>query len=193
MASVKSSRSIKGVLTLIFVMLLASGSLRLGSIGIAVASSPADGDIFASDAEPAQCVTDAETAALMEMLKTRAAQQDEVEAKQSERQLVLEKMEADVMANLARVEDAEHRLAETINDVSSASLDDIGQLTSVYQSMKPKAAAQLFEQMSAEFAAGFLGEMPPASAAGILSALSAEKAYAVSVVLAGRNANAPSE
>jgi flagellar motility protein MotE (MotC chaperone) len=47
--------------------------------------------------------------------------------------------------------------------------------------------------MSPEFAAGFLGRMAPEAAAAILSGMSAEAAYGISVIVAGRNANAPTE
>ena len=70
---------------------------------------------------------------------------------------------------------------------------DLSRLTSVYEAMKPKDAAALFEAMEPEFAAGFLGRMRPDAAAGIMTGLSPETAYMISVVLAGRNARAPTE
>jgi flagellar motility protein MotE (MotC chaperone) len=45
--------------------------------------------------------------------------------------------------------------------------------------------------MDPDFAAGFLGRMRPAAAAGIMAGLSPQKAYTISVLLAGRNAQAP--
>ena len=58
---------------------------------------------------------------------------------------------------------------------------------------KPKDAAALFETMDPSFAAGFLSRMPADAAAGVLAGLSPEAAYTISVVMAGRNANAPQE
>ena len=46
----------------------------------------------------------------------------------------------------------------------------------------------MFEQMAPEFAAGFLGRMKPAAAANVMAGLSPMSAYAISVLLAGRNA-----
>ena len=57
----------------------------------------------------------------------------------------------------------------------------------MYRQMKPKQAAQIFDQMPPSFAAGFLGEMAPESAALIMANMDAERAYAVSLLLAGRN------
>ncbi|MEZ5673973.1 MAG: hypothetical protein R3D81_01625 [Thalassovita sp.] len=70
---------------------------------------------------------------------------------------------------------------------------DIGTLVAVYENMKPKDAAPLFEEMDPNFAAGFLSRMKPEAAAGIMAGLSPNVAYTISVVLAGRNAEAPKE
>jgi flagellar motility protein MotE (MotC chaperone) len=45
--------------------------------------------------------------------------------------------------------------------------------------------------MAPDFAAGFLAQMRPDAAAAVLSGLDPNKAYTISVVLAGRNALAP--
>jgi flagellar motility protein MotE (MotC chaperone) len=57
--------------------------------------------------------------------------------------------------------------------------------------MKPKDAAALFEEMDPGFAAGFLGRMRAVAAASVMAGLSPQTAYSVSVIMAGRNANAP--
>ena len=192
MKGTQKRRSPRGILAFVVAMLLLSGSLRLGSIGIAVASSPTNIDQKTRAIEAvSECVTDAETQELMDLLKARSERIFAMEAAQEKRQIELTAAEAAILENLSRVEEAEARLSQTIQLVDGASSKDINKLTSVYESMKPKDAALLFEQMSPDFAAGFLAEMSPSAAAGILSGLTSEKAYAVSVVLAGRNANAP--
>jgi len=190
MKGAKKTQSPRGILVFVVAMLLLSGSLRLGSVGIAVASSPPDSTQAAADHD-AECVTDAETQELMTLLQARSERVSAVEAEQKMRQVELANAEAKILESLNRVEEAEVRLSQTIQRVDGASSEDISKLTSVYESMKSKDAALLFEQMMPDFAAGFLAEMSPSAAAGILSGLTSEKAYAVSVVLAGRNANAP--
>ena len=191
MTESKKARSPRKILIFVVAMLLLSGSLRLGSVGIAIASSPEDTEPSTEDGATLECVTDAETQELMALLRERSDRVAEVEATQAQRQKDLVQAEAELLENLNKLEDAETRLSATIQRVDGASSDDVSRLTSVYESMKPKDAALLFEQMNPEFAAGFLAEMSPSAAAGILSGLTAEKAYAISVVLAGRNANAP--
>ncbi len=46
----------------------------------------------------------------------------------------------------------------------TAAQDDLAQLTSVYESMKPADASAIFAEMDPNLAAGFLGMMQPESA-----------------------------
>ncbi|MFV0512284.1 MAG: MotE family protein [Jhaorihella sp.] len=101
--------------------------------------------------------------------------------------------DAAVTRKLSALGEAEKRLKATLALADSAAEGDLGRLTEMYQQMKPKESAALFEQMQPEFAAGFLARMRPEAAAGILAGMNPQSAYAVSVVLAGRNANAPKE
>lgn len=98
-----------------------------------------------------------------------------------------------ISRRIAELEKAEQALRDTLAIADQASEKDLLQLTELYQAMKPKDAAALFNGMDPEFSAGFLGRMRPAEAAAIMSGMEAEKAYAVSALLAGRNANAPRE
>ena len=98
-----------------------------------------------------------------------------------------------IEARLAALGDTEAKLASTIAMADGAAEADLARLTSVYESMKPKDAAALFEQMAPPLAAGFLGRMKPGAAAGILGGMTAQRAYAVTALLAGRNAGAPTQ
>ena len=91
-------------------------------------------------------------------------------------------------ARLAELAAAEDSLRRTLAIAETAAEDDLAGLTRVYETMKPKDAAALFERMDARFAAGFLARMRPEAGAGIMAGLSPEAAHAISVVLAGRNA-----
>jgi len=91
------------------------------------------------------------------------------------------------------LEDAENRLADTLALADNAAEKDLERLTSVYENMKPKEAADIFETMDVTFAAGFLSRMRPDAAAGILSNVDKTLAYAISVAMAGRNIGVPTE
>ncbi|KIN65935.1 hypothetical protein Z945_982 [Sulfitobacter noctilucae] len=89
------------------------------------------------------------------------------------------------------LEEAEANLRRTLSLTDGAAEDDLARLTAVYENMKPKDAAALFATMEPDFAAGFLGRMRPDYAAAVMTGLPPDVAYSISVILAGRNANAP--
>lgn len=182
-----------GALPSIVVLLLLSGGLRLGGVGLAVASETELEDMMQSETLVQQPMLDPDTEALLAAITARTEALDLKEMELAKRAEDLNAAQTLIDENLARLIEAEEKLAQTIARVDGASEGDIDKLTAVYESMKPKVAAGLFEQMTPEFAAGFLGRMNPDAAAGILSGLSSEAGYAISVVLAGRNALAPTE
>ena len=99
--------------------------------------------------------------------------------------------EAEIAERLEELRAAEAELAATVAQVETAAESDLGRLVQVYESMKPGDAAALFQTMAPEFAAGFIGRMNPNAAAAILTGLEPDTAYTISVIIAGRNANAP--
>ena len=86
---------------------------------------------------------------------------------------------------------AEDDLKQVLAIADGAAEKDLVRLTAVYEAMKPADAAALFATMSPDFAAGFLARMQPGAAAAILSGMPPDKAYAISALIAGRNARAP--
>ena len=174
-------------------VLLISAVLRIGGVGIAIANETPE----SITQEMPQQSSDNETIPgierLLKEIDERTIYLDNLEYSLAKKQERLNAVEVLIETNLAALIEAEERLAETISKVDGASEADLDRLTSVYESMKPKGAAALFESMEPEFAAGFLGRMNPQAAAGIMSNLSTEAGYAISVVLAGRNALAPTQ
>lgn len=131
-----------------------------------------------------------ESSALLEAIRARQTELSGWQEALSEREQAVESAQAQLEARLSELAAAEERLAQTLARVDVGAEDDIARLTAVYENMKADTSAALFEQMEPRFAAGFLGRMQPEAAADILSALPTESAYAISVVLAGRNAGA---
>lgn len=186
----------------------ASAATRLGDVGIATAqnlSAAAQAEIDAlrppeptvlppsqpSDApkslteQAAEC--DAPPGPLLIAIRERAAELDRREFRVVEREKLLEVAEARIRAEIRRLEEAEKKLAATLAIADGAAERDVAHLVGVYETMKPKEAAELFSEMAPTFAAGFLARMRPDSAAGILSAMEPNAAYAVTVIMAGRH------
>lgn len=175
-----------GVLSVVMTLLIASAAIRLG-----VQAEPA----LAEDAAPTvvTAIDDVDTDALLTAFREREARLTEREKQLRDRLQALRVAEAEIAEKLAALLAAEELLAATIAAADSAATTDLDQLTTVYENMKPKEAAALFEEMPPEFAAGFLGMMRPDAAALIMTELEPATAYSFSVVLAGRNANVPTQ
>jgi len=97
----------------------------------------------------------------------------------------------EIERRIVALEETENRLSATMERASTAAAKDIERLIQVYENMKPKETAALFEAMEPTFAAGFIARMRPDAAAGIMAGLDPNVAYTISVILAGRNAEAP--
>lgn len=197
-----------GTLAVISSLLLGSALIRVG-IGATevIAATDASGEnIFAADGSananlggngdsqrPMACVTEQDIGPLLTTLQEREAKIEEQETEIAFRMQTLSNAKMEVEERLQALIAAEEKLSATIAKAATAAEDDLSQLTTVYEQMKPRQAAALFEEMDPEFAAGFLGRMRPESASSILAGMSPNSAYSISVMLAGRNADTPTE
>ena len=192
--SQNAPRAQRGALTLIALLFVLSVAVRLGSgSGAAIAREVAGFDPQVPVKAGAVCQTTEDVARALDALKEREAQVAAEESRIEERLAALAESEAAMEATLSELIAAEEALSATLSVAQSAAEDDITRLTAVYEAMKPKEAAALFSEMETEFAAGFLARMRPEAAAQVMAGLDPEAAYAISVVLAARNADVPKE
>jgi flagellar motility protein MotE (MotC chaperone) len=191
----RAARPQKGTLAIIGALLLLSAAVRLATeAGQVIASEGVLSEKERVSAEPTHDLSRPDRmGAALEAIKKREARLIEREAEMDERESSVAAAEAAIREEIAKLNEAEEKLRKTITIAEDAAEDDISQLTDVYASMKPKQAAALFEQMDSTFAAGFLARMASDSAARILAGMTPEKAYEISVELAGRNADIPLE
>lgn len=192
----RSGLSVSLIIALLFV---ASGVVRLfGGTGAAIAR-----EVAALAPEPVHGGSTAEAKAIcpdapeleriLEALKTREAAVAEREARVERKTQDLNEASAQLGEQMHALKRAESDLAQTIAAAETAAETDIAQLTSVYENMKPKEAAAVFQEMAPEFAAGFLSRMRSDAAARILAGLDPASAYSISVILASRNVDVPTE
>jgi len=186
-----------GALFVIAACFLGSGVFRAVEWGPAVAQGISDMGQQQMDAAPMNemglCPPQLEPESLLLAIQERDAQLSDREQRLNDREQVLRVAALKIEEQMTELEDAEQRLSGTIALADEAAEKDVQRLTSVYENMKPKNAATIFETMDINFAAGFLMRMRPEAAAAVLSNLSSEAAYSVSVVMAGRNVGAPTE
>lgn len=186
----------RGALFAIALLLIGSAVIRLGDdAGQAFAKTSKTmemDDVEMAHAGPS-CEAPEDLQPMLDAFRNREARIAEQERALEDRLQALKFANREIDKKLAELQTAEEALRETIALADTAAEDDLDRLTRVYENMKPKQAAILFEEMDPNFAAGFLGRMRPEAAAAVMAGLSPQAAHTFSVVLAGRNANVPTE
>eukprot|EP00919_Chromeraceae_sp_WS-2016_P021311 GHVR01050367.1.p1 GENE.GHVR01050367.1~~GHVR01050367.1.p1 ORF type:complete len:199 (+),score=12.55 GHVR01050367.1:332-928(+) len=129
------------------------------------------------------------TGAVAETLISQRKELDERQLSIMKRETALEALETKVGENVANLEVTQKAIQVQIKRMEQVAQDDITHLVEMYQTMKPKKAAEIFESMAPAFAAGFLREMDSAQAGLIMSEMSARKSYEVSLIIANRGNN----
>lgn len=188
-----ASRRPKHVLACIAALLVVSGTVRLAT-GMGPAIAYAEEKM--ADVPVETMIVDAavpEIDPLLAALQAREGRIAEREIAIDDRMRALAVAEEEVGKRLTELQAAEESLLAALAISETANDDDIARLTSVYENMKPADAAGLFETMAPDFASGFLVRMRPEAAAGIMTGLEPQTAYSISVIIAGRNANALTE
>jgi flagellar motility protein MotE (MotC chaperone) len=181
-----------GALSTLAACFFVSGLLRAGEV---VAALPDRGDAGAGHVvEQTQATGETpveanapDLGALATELHRQRADLTIREAALDEREQLLEAIENRLRDRLAELTTARDKLAETAALVDDAAGKDVRHLAEMYRQMKPKQAGRIFNAMAPEFAAGFLGQIGADAAGLILASMEADKAYAVSLLLAGRN------
>lgn len=186
---------LRGPLVFVALLFAVSAILRIilhadDALAIVEGMSQSRGDV--SDAAQT-CAPDYDIDAALAEFKRRDQTLTEREANLVQTEAALAVIKDNIEIQLATLAASEARLNDMISHSNTASKNDLDTLTAVYSAMNPKQAAALFETMDPEFAAGFLGMLDPFVAAEILAGVTPEKAYALSVIVAGRNANAPTQ
>ncbi|MHA6266148.1 MotE family protein [Aliiroseovarius sp. CAU 1755] len=181
------------ILLFLAIMLASSGLVRLGPLGMAVADDVTT-ILKGTSAEPVEndsCKSDADIERLLAALQNREAAVAKRETALEDRLKALSVADEQIARKMDALIVAEQKLAATMATAKTAAADDLNGLTTLYENMKPKQAIPLFEEMAPEFAAGFLSRMKAPIAAQIMAGLKPQTAYAISVVLAGRHTDVP--
>ncbi|MDB2438740.1 hypothetical protein N9W89_08505 [Hellea sp.] len=131
-----------------------------------------------------QCLT----GAVLETVSADMKRLDLRKKEMSERESALKAIEAKLATQMSAIEKANAALHNNIESLKGLADDDLKHLVGMYQTMKPKQAAEIFNSMDPSFAAGFLREMNSDKAGLIMANMNTRKSYAVSVIIAGRNA-----
>lgn len=182
---------VKGTIAIIASLLFGSAVLRVSLSATEVMAESKDVKMPISETTTDLAPSMLPSSKLLQAMLKREQRVSMQENDLAKRKKALDIAQFEIERRLEALEQAEVRLSATLAQANTAADSDVNQLIQVYESMKPKDSAALFETMAPAFAAGFLGRMKPDAAAGIMTGLSPKMAYTISVILAGRNANAP--
>lgn len=128
---------------------------------------------------------------LLDEILKRRADQDAREERLLLQEALLEKAKIELENKIEELETLEKAVREGLRLSASIHETEIEWLRQVFEGMKPRDAAPVFEFMDIEFAAGLLLRMRPETSALILSNIDPERAYAITVSAAGRHAHLP--
>lgn len=187
MPSAASGRALSGV-GLIVLCFVGSAALRAIESGSAIAEEI--GALGADGPTPAET---AEAEGLLAAIRAREAALDAEAKRLADRQQTLNVAEAKLAEQLAAFETAQSQLEDTLALADNAAERDIERMTAVYESMKPADAARIFGRMDVGFASGLLARLRPEVAAAVLTGMEADAAYAITLTIASRNANVPTQ
>lgn len=187
------------LLPVLGLLVCVAGALRLApGLGAAVAldapAPAAEGAVAEPSAFPAVGDTAPRSAKAADILLRLTEREQAVAAREASleaRERRLAEAEIRLAGQLDALRAAEEELAATIARADRAAEDDLQRLVQVYENMKPEDAARIFAEMEVRFAAGFLALLRPEVAAPILAGLEPRQAYALSAMIAGRNALVP--
>lgn len=187
--------STKGPLTILGIILFTSALIRVEFFDTpAFAQSNIEQAALTKEKDPTptqlQCPEDEDLQRVLDALLSRESNVEVEENRIKQKMESLSAIEDEANRRLEEAKNAEEALRKTMALANKSAETDVAQLTSVYEKMKPKTAAAVFEEMNPNFASGFLGRMNSESAAEIMALLKPQTAYAISVVMAGRNTNA---
>lgn len=149
-----------------------------------ILSKDVAGEETAQETTKKQCLSGEVLIAVNKKMVVLAKREDEMKEKESAFKAIRLRLDKQSLA----INAAKASLDDNILKRTEQAQKDLSHLTQMYQSMKPKQAAKIFNEMDVNFAAGFLREMKGAHAGLILSNMNTKKAYRISLVLASRGA-----
>jgi len=143
-----------------------------------------DSDLDDAASTSSQCLT----GDVLDVLQADRAKLSERLTAVTAREKTLATLEVKLKDQMAQIEAANDTLEARIELMETTANEDIDHLVKMYQVMKPKQAAEIFDSMDPAFAAGFLREMNSERAGMIMANMDSRKSYSISIIMAAKNA-----
>jgi flagellar motility protein MotE (MotC chaperone) len=159
-----------------------------GPTGTPAASAPTPAETPAS--RPARDPGSYSSAELemLQSLAERRAQLDRQAEELAQREVILRATEQRIEEKIAKLQTMQASIDETFKKQDEQDDAKLRSLVRIYETMKPKEAARIFEQLDTPVLLGVLERMKESKTAPILAAMEPAKAKAVTIALAERRA-----
>ncbi|MEP3045995.1 MAG: hypothetical protein ABJL55_07935 [Roseibium sp.] len=125
--------------------------------------------------------------AVLESLGKRRESLQEQEGQLDLREKLLRATEERLQKRISELKDLEKKIEETVGDGIKQEKDDVAGLVTMYESMKPKDAARIFDRLSMPILLKVVRQMKPRKMADILAKMSPEAAEKLTVAIASRS------
>jgi len=144
-----------------------------------------------SDSNAASATTNAEVCLTPAIAETVARDRKALNSRMLDfetREIALKALETKLDGQIKEITEAKASLQKQADAMSRESNSDLDHLVMMYGTMKPKKAAEIFDNMDPAFAAGFLREINGLKAGLIMAEMDTKNSYKISVLTANRNA-----
>lgn len=123
---------------------------------------------------------------VLQKLSDRRAALDRRAQDMAQQEVVLKAAEQRVDEKLAKLKSMEAEIGGIVDQKEKESDDRMKGLVKIYETMKPREAARIFEELDTQAVLGVLGQMKEQKAAPILAAMDPAKAKTVTAALIAR-------
>jgi flagellar motility protein MotE (MotC chaperone) len=123
---------------------------------------------------------------VLQKLSERRSEIDKRAAEMAQRAVLLEAAEKRMDEKIARLQSLEKEIAGTVEKQDEDSEARVKSLVRIYETMKPREAARIFEQLDMPVLLSVLENMREMKAAPVLASMDPAKAKAVTLALAER-------
>ncbi len=124
---------------------------------------------------------------VLQQLSQRRAELDQRAGELDQREVLLQAAEKRIDEKIAKLQDLQSSITGDVQKRDAEDDQRIQSLVKIYEAMKPKDAAQIFEQLEMPVLLSVLGRMKELKTAPILAAMDPVKAKAVTTALAAKH------
>jgi len=121
-----------------------------------------------------------------ELIKQLAERRDQLEKRNKSldsREALIKVAELRIDQKMKEMETLRAQLQTMVNQLSAAQQTQIDNLVKIYETMKPKEAARIFETLELPILLGVVQRMKPARTAAVMAEMNPEKAKEITVAL----------